>query len=58
MTQSLAGLRVVQDRVRGVNRMLGVDVSTLVGVPVLLEPCPEISFTINCAAHLLAPHRQ
>jgi hypothetical protein len=25
---------------------------------VLLEPCPEISFTINCAAHLLAPHRQ
>ena len=40
--ETLAGLRVVQDRVRGVDRVLSVDVPVFGGLPVLLEPSPDV----------------
>jgi hypothetical protein len=46
-SEALAGLRVVQDRVRSVDRVLGVVVPALGGIPVLLDPGPDIAVTIN-----------
>jgi len=49
---ALPGLRVVQDRVGGVDRVLGVGVSVLGGLPVLLDPRPGPGVAIRCLAHL------
>ena len=40
-------------RVRSVDRVLSVEVPTLGGLPVLLDPSPQVGLTINCAAHTL-----
>src|SRR5438270_519786 len=41
-SEALAGLRVVEDRVRSVDRVLSFDVPAFGGLPVLLEPSPKI----------------
>ena len=55
-SEALAGLRVVQDRGRSLDRVLSVRVPSFGGLPVLLEPSPDIGFTINSAAHALPLH--
>src|SRR5712675_2364627 len=45
--EALPGLRVVQDRVRGVDRVLSVDVPALRRLPVLLDPGPGPAVTIH-----------
>ena len=49
-SEALAGLRIVQDRVGSVDRVLGVDVPAFGGLPVLLDPGSDVGFTISCAA--------
>jgi hypothetical protein len=48
-SEALAGLRVVQDRVFSVDRVLGVDVPAFGGLPMLLDPSPNIGVTIDRA---------
>src|SRR6202042_2922286 len=54
-SEALTGLRVVQDRVFGVDRVLEIDVPALRGLPVLSDPSPDIGVTIDCAAHPRTP---
>lgn len=51
--EALPRLRIVQDRIVGVDRVLSVDVPTFGGLPVLPNPSPKVGFTI--AVHLLVP---
>ena len=46
--EPLSGLRVVQDRVGRVDRVLGVGVPALGGRPVLLYPGAGAGVTIHC----------
>src|SRR6202021_1100936 len=52
--EALSGLRVVQDRVRGVDRVLSVGVSAVGGRPVLLYPGPGLRVTVHGLVHLPA----
>jgi hypothetical protein len=50
--EALTGLRIVQDRIVGVDRVLGVDVTALGGGPVLLKPGPGAGIAIRCLVHI------
>jgi hypothetical protein len=54
-SEALAGLRVVEDRVFGVDRVFRVRVSAFGGLPVLLDPIADIDITITRTVHPLAP---
>jgi DNA-binding transcriptional LysR family regulator len=49
---ALPGLRVVQDPVLSVDRVLGVAVSVLGRLPVLLDPGPGPGVAIRCLVHI------
>jgi hypothetical protein len=51
--EALTGLRVIQDRVRCVDRMLSTNLSALRGLPVLLYPSPDIGVGRAGRAHLV-----
>jgi hypothetical protein len=46
-SEALTGLRIVEDRVGRVDRVLSVDVSALGRLPVLLYPGPNVSVPIS-----------
>jgi hypothetical protein len=52
--ESLAGLRIVQDRAGGVDLMLGVCVPALGCSPMVLDPCPSLSVTVHFTLLALA----
>jgi hypothetical protein len=45
--EALARLRVVEDRVFGVDRLLRLDVPAFGGVPVLLGASPDLGSTVS-----------
>ena len=53
--EALAGLRIVEDPILGVDRVLGLDVSALGGIPVLLDPSPNVGVAVNCGVSRLPP---
>jgi hypothetical protein len=55
--EALPRLRVVEDRVLGIDRVLGVSVPALRRLLVSLDPNPDFGVTISCAAHSSVPLR-
>src|SRR6185437_3984678 len=50
--EALPRLGIVQDRIVGVDRVLGLDVPALGSPPVLLQESPGPGVTIRCVIHL------